>query len=437
MILYSTANHQNKVSFVEAVQNAFPQDKGLYFPENIPKCPPEILARFPELSFSEIALEISRLWLNDEVPASVLEEICHSAFDFPVPLVPLGSGTRVMELFQGPTMAFKDFGARFMARLLDWIVRGAKKKIVVLTATSGDTGGAVASGFAGMEDLEVVILFPEGKVSPLQRKQLTTLGSNIHALSIQGNFDDCQRMVKEALLDPDILQAAQFCSANSINIARLLPQSFYYFYAWSRSKDIHGPLVFSVPSGNFGNLTGGLFARAMGLDNIQFIAATNENDSVPEYLRTGEFHPHPSLETLATAMDVGHPSNFVRLVEIFKGNLEGMRSVIKGIKVSDTEIKETIIQVFDEYHYVLDPHTAVGFHALEQYRKEEGRRIPGFILGTAHPAKFPETVEKELGTSIPLPDQLSDLLGKEEHFDRLTTNFHPLKQYLLEKVLNL
>jgi len=435
MKLFSTGNHRQVVSFLEGVQNAFPEDRGLYFPVALPECSTSFLEDLPNLSFPEIANYISQLWLGDEIPEKVISDICFESFNFPVPIHELDSKTYVLELFQGPTMAFKDFGARFMAKVLAWSLRNSDKKIIVLTATSGDTGGAVASGFAGLDQVEVVILFPEGKVSPLQRRQLTTMGSNIHAISIKGNFDDCQRLVKEALVDDKIRKAAQFCSANSINIARLLPQSFYYFYAYGQLPGGPKPLIFSVPSGNFGNLTAGILAYKMGLPVQEFIAATNENDSVPRYLNTGEFHPHPSLETLATAMDVGNPSNFVRLEEIFQKDYKAMGALVKGIKVSDLEIRKIIKAVYQERDYILDPHTAVGLKALYDWRSKNDDTTPAVVLGTAHPSKFPETVEKELAIKLELPDQLKRLLNKEEVFDGLSTDFQDFKQFLLEKVL--
>lgn len=441
MKLYSTGNPKHQVSFLEAVLNAYPEDKGLYFPLNIPKGSPEFFDSLHQFSFVEIATYISQLWLGDEIPALEIRTLCEESFNFEVPLLALDEKTYILELFQGPTMAFKDFGARFMAKILEFALKNSKRKVVVLTATSGDTGGAVASGFSGIESVEVVILFPEGKVSPIQRKQLTTLGSNIHALSVRGNFDDCQRLVKEALLDPQVRTAAQFCSANSINIARLLPQSFYYFYAESKFRKMNGnapdPVLFSVPSGNFGNLTAGLFAWKMGLPVIQFLAATNENDSVPQYLRSGQFLPHPSWETLATAMDVGNPSNFIRLQELFDQDYHSMGKMIKGRKVGDQEIKTTIREVFRKSNYILDPHTAVGVKGLMDFKLEnpEYRGINSIVLGTAHPSKFTEIVEKELEIPLDLPPQLKKLINKTEQFSSINPNFEELKQFLLEKVL--
>lgn len=438
MRLYSTANHQNQVSFIEAIQNAFPQDKGLYFPERIPQLPSGFLEDLNHWDFPEMAFQLAKLWIGDEISAMDLRKICYEAFYFPLPLIPIKPGIQVLELFQGPTMAFKDFGARFMAKTLGHILQEKGHKTVILTATSGDTGGAVANGFEGIPNIEVIILFPLGKVSPLQRRQLTTLGDNIHALGIHGNFDDCQRLVKEALLDPEIQASAQFCSANSINIARLIPQSFYYFYGYSRRAHPAQELVFSVPSGNFGNLTAGLLAQAMGLPIHHFLASTNENAIVPNYLKSGNFVPKASLETLATAMDVGNPSNFVRMLEIFSQDLEKMRERINGYQVSDEEIIQTLKSIYKETGYILDPHTAVGVKGLEIYlelEKSKGRNLEGIVLGTAHPAKFPEMVEKELDIKISLPEQLSQLLNRAENYQSLDPEFPRLKDYILKEVV--
>ncbi len=455
MILYSTSNPENKVNFTEALLKAYPMDKGLYFPESIPICSSQQRKEMRNQTFAEIATTLSTLWLADEIPYKVLKEICEEAFNFEIPMVSIAENCTVLELFQGPTMAFKDFGARFMAKVLEWILKKSPRKTIVLTATSGDTGGAVASGFSGIPNLEVVILFPNGKVSPLQRKQLTTQGDNIHAIAIQGNFDDCQKLVKEALIDEEIGRAAQFCSANSINIARLIPQSFYYFYAMSRVDPGKGKVVFSVPSGNFGNLTAGLFAKRMGLEIDHFIAATNENDTVPKYLQSGKFLPHDSYETMATAMDVGNPSNFVRMLALFDHNHYLMKALIAGIKVSNQEISQAIYNTYQAHSYILDPHAAVAIKAFQKYTDLHTKGTldssQGIILGTAHPAKFPETVEKainqnlesshniplkgEIPIKIELPYQLSELLGKTEKFKTLAADFKLIKEYLLEEAL--
>lgn len=436
MKLYSTSDQLNRVSFVEAVQNAYPADKGLYFPEQFPVCTPKFLSELKGKSFAEMATQLSALWLDDEIPLKILEEMCWEAFDFPVPLVPIADNLFILELFQGPTMAFKDFGARFMAKIVHWIIKNTHNRFLILTATSGDTGGAVASAFAEIENLDVVILFPKGKVSELQRKQLTTLGANIHAIAIEGNFDDCQRLVKELLLDTQIQKEARFCSANSINIARLIPQTFYYFFGHSLLKKPVESLVFSVPSGNFGNLTAGLMAQKMGLPIDRFLAATNENDIVPNYLETGNFMAKSSLETLATAMDVGNPSNFVRLLEITGHQLRKMRELIHGYRVGDMEIIQTIRDLYQEKGYLLDPHTAIGVKGIREYAKNSIGNFQGIVLGTAHPAKFPEMIEKELQIKITLPFQLSQLNKREEKYETLKASLGLVKQYLLDQVLS-
>ncbi len=474
MQLYSTANHRTRVSFTEAIQDAFPIDRGLYFPSQIPRCDALFIKEMHNQSMAEIATQLAQLWLSDEIPMDSLEKICHEAFNFPVKEVSVSENRYILELFHGPTLAFKDFGARFMAKTLNWISQNngnssaQYSKIRILTATSGDTGGAVANAFQGIPDMEVLILFPLDKLSLLQRRQLTTYGYNIKAIGIKGNFDDCQRLVKEALIDKDIKARTKFCSANSINIGRLIPQSFYYFYGYSRLKQLDLPLVYSVPSGNFGNLTAGIMAKRMGLDIEHFIAATNQNDSIPRFLKTGEFKVSKTFETFATAMDVGNPSNFNRLLELFANNTGNfitdlnfeqenmeqnfdqesmeqnipdsamsrkMNQLITGIKVEDGEILKTIKEWHDTSEHCLDPHTAVGLQALKVYEKICKKPFLGIVLGTAHPAKFPALFDQELGIKIPIPIALLDLLESEERFKTMDTDFKELKNYLLEEVL--
>jgi threonine synthase len=354
----------------------------------------------------------------------------------------------VLELFHGPTLAFKDFGARFMARLMSYFVRASagggvrekERELIVLVATSGDTGGAVAHGFLGVPDIRVVVLYPSGKVSEVQEKQLTTLGGNVTAVEVAGSFDDCQRMVKQALGDPELRQQRRLTSANSINIARLLPQSFYYFYACAQlgagsTPGSGAPVVFSVPSGNFGNLTAGILARRMGLPVSKFVAATNANDAVPRYLKSGVFEPQVSRRTISNAMDVGNPSNFARLAELYgrapEERLEKMRAEIWGSRHSDEETEQAMARCWREHGYLLDPHTAVGWLGLQAFARERSEPFQGIVLATAHPAKFAPTVERATGTSVPMPARIREALSKDKIAVSLPNDFGHLKSLLL------
>lgn len=431
MLLHSTNNPAHKKLFAQAIVDAYPPDKGLYIPDTIEPMSTGFFKKLPGLSFPEMAFLISRHLLADEIPLNELERICHLAFDFEVPLVPLTADTSVLELFHGPTLAFKDFGARFMAMVLQYVARNAPRRIIVLTATSGDTGGAVASGFLGVENVDVVILYPEGKVSDMQRRQLTTMGENIRALAVEGTFDDCQRLVKEAFLEPSLQSKYQLCSANSINIGRLIPQSFYYFYGCSRLDDMSQAPLISIPSGNYGNLTAGLLAKRMGLPVKQFIAASNENDVFPEYLTTGTFRPRASLETHSSAMDVGNPSNFSRILDLYQHDLPALGRDITGYRISDEETAETIARLFVSQQYIMDPHTAVGYLALERYRIQTGdHSSPGMVLSTAHAAKFAGLVEKQTGRPVEIPIRLSSLLQKTEIFTRVEATLPALQSFL-------
>lgn len=400
-------------------------------PENIPKMPAGFFSILKEMDIPSVAFETCRGFIGGEIPAAHLESLCKDAFNFPVPVVQLNDKTFVAELFHGPTLAFKDFGARFMARVMSFLNRDESKKLTILVATSGDTGGAVADGFFNVEGVEVYILYPSGGVSELQEKQLTTYGNNIHAIEVQGTFDDCQHLVKSAFLDKDLSNAFRLSSANSINIARLIPQMIYYFvsYAKVNVKDIY----FSVPSGNFGNLTAGLFAKRLGLPVKRFIAATNANESVVEYLSGKGFHPHKSIATISNAMDVGNPSNFGRMIDLFKGSVDEMRKDIIAFSISDAQTEATMNECYETYGYVTDPHGAVGLRGWQQYSKEINEGA-GIILETAHPAKFIETVERVLGLSIQIPEQLAALRSKSKSTVSLSASFEELKAYLMSRI---
>ncbi len=428
MRFYSTNDKDHKVSLKKAVVKGLAPDKGLYMPERIEKLPPRFFKAMSSLTFPEIALEVAFKLFGEDVPVGDLQDMVDDAFDFPIPLVEIEDNIYTLELFHGPTLAFKDIGARFMARLLAHLISGQKQMTRVLVATSGDTGSAVANGFLGVDGIEVIILYPKGKVSPLQEKQLTTLGENITALEVDGVFDDCQHLVKQAFLDEELNKRLQLTSANSINVARFLPQSFYYFYALAQLPEEAKNIVVSVPSGNFGNLTGGLIAKKMGLPLMRFIAATNDNKIVPHYLKTGRYEPKPSIKTVANAMDVGHPSNFVRMLDLFGGEHQQMSSMINGFSMSDAEIMDTISLVYDRTDYLLDPHGAIGYKSLEVGLKPNET---GIFLETAHPAKFNEVVEEAINEEIELPEALAEAMEKEKRTISMGIGFDEFKQYLM------
>ncbi|MEO0341188.1 MAG: threonine synthase, partial [Bacteroidota bacterium] len=385
-------------------------------------------------SFKEIALEVSKTLLQDAIPLEALEQIIERSITFPAPVVKLDQEKRVLELFHGPSLAFKDFGSRFMAQLMSYFNQNEKEDLYILVATSGDTGGAVAAGFYQTPGIQVIILYPSGKVSNLQEKQLTTLGHNITALEVDGTFDDCQAMVKAAFLDQSINTKLRLSSANSINIARLIPQSFYYFEAYKQLKAKETPVVFCVPSGNFGNLTAGLLARQMGLPIHHFIAATNKNDVVPDYLKTGSYQPKPSVRTLSNAMDVGNPSNFARMLDLYKSEESStwnhIVEHISGYAYSDEATKKAMLEIKDKYNYIMDPHGAVGYLALEEYQKSNPETI-GVILETAHPSKFKPDVEAILGEAINVPERLGVLADKEKVAIPMTKKYEDFKSWLL------
>lgn len=430
MRLYSTKNKSKFVSLKEAVFKGLPEDNGLFMPEFFPKLSSDFIKNLKNYSFQEIAYEVSKNLLQGYIPENDLKNIIENSITFPAPVVKLDNEKYILELFHGPSLAFKDFGARFMAQLMSYFNRGNEQELVILVATSGDTGGAVASGFYKTPGIKVVILYPSGKVSDLQEKQLTTLGHNITALEVDGTFDDCQALVKKAFLDSDLSQNIRLSSANSINIARLIPQSFYYFEAYKQVQKGNDKVVFCIPSGNFGNLTAGLFAKQVGLPIHHFIAATNVNNIVPEYLKTKIYSPRPSVRTLSNAMDVGNPSNFARMLDldcstgnIFDGNLS-------GFSYNDQETKDGIREVYSKYNYEIDPHGAVGYMALKEYQlKNTGTK--GVILETAHPSKFIDDVENILQKNINIPERLAVLKDKKKESIPIGIQFEPFKKWLL------
>lgn len=431
MKFYST-NHQSPAADLkEAVLQSMPADKGLYMPEEIKPLPKSFFDNIEKLSFPEITFEVAKNILNSSISEDDLKIIVEEAINFPAPLVNLNENTNILELQHGPTLAFKDFGARFMARIVRHLTKDESQKITVLVATSGDTGSAVASGFYEVPGIEVVLLYPSGKVSKIQEQQLTTMGKNITALEIEGVFDDCQSMVKQAFADPELRKKMKLTSANSINIARLIPQSFYYFEAYRQLKDKSKPVVFSVPSGNFGNLTAGLIAKKMGLPIHQFIAATNINNTIPRYLENGRFEPKSSQKTVSNAMDVGNPNNFPRILDLHEGSYKRVTENLWGAYFKDEETKEAIKEVYEKFNYVMDPHGAVGYLGLKKYQAEVNENINGVILETAHPAKFAEDVESVLDKSIELPEKLKECMTKSKKSIKMSNRFNDLKEFLL------
>lgn len=435
MKLYSTKDKTHVVELKEAVLRGLPPDNGLYMPEHIPQLSRNILDNLSGLSFQEIALAVCKNLFQGCIPEQDLGQIIENAVNFPAPLVKLNEQIHILELFHGPSLAFKDFGARFMAQLMSYFNKGEEKELVILVATSGDTGGAVAAGFYKTPGIKVVILYPSGKVSHLQEKQLTTLGHNITALEVEGTFDDCQALVKKAFLDKELTHNIRLTSANSINISRLIPQSFYYFEAYKQApKD--KPINFCVPSGNFGNLTAGLLASAMGLPIKHFIAATNVNDVVPEYLESGIFQARPSLRTISNAMDVGNPSNFARMLDFFKAANErstwnNMKEQISGYAFTDQETEEAIKEVFRNNQYIIDPHGAVGYLAIQEYLRKHPDTT-NILLETAHPSKFINDVERVIGQKIELPEQLEKIKDKKKEAVLMSQQFSEFKNWLLQ-----
>lgn len=422
----------------EAIISGLAEDGGLFMPVELPQLPQSVCTAPENFGFHDLAIRAAEIFLGEEIPEADLGEIIRSAFDFPLPLLRVGEGRFVLELFHGPTLAFKDFGARFLSRALSYFRRNENRELTILVATSGDTGSAVASGFYRVPGIRVVILYPSGRVSRLQEQQLTTHGENITALEVQGSFDDCQRLVKSAFVDRDLARRLELSSANSINIARLIPQSFYYLHLVAELKRqtgaAPGEAVVSVPSGNFGNLCAGLFAKKMGIGPRRFVAATNANSVVVDYLRGGDFAPRASIATISNAMDVGNPSNFARLLSLYQGRREALAADVAGFTISEDETRDCILKVHEHHGYALDPHGAVGFASLEKYlaQQSDRSRAPGVVLATAHPAKFLDTMESLLPGVVELPPALADVLKKPKRAQAVSSRFDDFKQMLCE-----
>jgi len=434
---YSTNKESPIVDFKEATIKGQAPDKGLYFPEVIPQVDKELINKIESTSNEEIAFRVIKPYVGNTIDDESLFQIVSETVNFPIPLVEVNDKISSLELFHGPTLAFKDVGARFMSRCLGHFLSqntesSIKRNVTVLVATSGDTGGAVANGFYNVEGVEVVILYPSGKVSPVQEKQLTTLGKNIKALEVQGTFDDCQQMVKQAFTDKDFKEKLFLTSANSINVARWLPQQFYYFFAYKQWKEKNNPPVISVPSGNFGNICAGILAMQSGLPIKHFIAACNANDIVSEYLDSEKLIPRQSVTTLSNAMDVGNPSNFVRILEIFHHQFPELKSKLSSYSISDKETMKTIAEVYQKENYILDPHGAVGYLSLQRYLNDNPNE-KGIFLETAHPVKFPEAVEKATGHFISIPDSLLPIMKKDKLSIVIPADYSALKDFLLNK----
>ncbi len=437
MQYFSTNRKSAHVSFRDATLNGQPDDQGLYFPERIPKLSGEFWRDFETKSKPQIAFEVIKPYVGDAIDDATLLNICAETVNFDFPLVKITENISTLELFHGATLAFKDVGARFMSRCLRYFSKEKSEKTIVIVATSGDTGGAVAAGFYDVENVEVVILYPQGKVSKVQELQLTTLGKNISALEVKGTFDDCQTLAKTALADEDLKRKVFLTSANSINIARWLPQQFYYFYAYQQwliqnpKSKIQNPVV-CVPSGNFGNICAGILAHISGLPVGKFIAATNANDVIPKFLDSGEMEIVKSVPTLSNAMDVANPSNFVRILEMFDRDYLNLKETMKAVSVSDEATAATMREVYEKYGYILDPHGAVGFYALREYL-EKNPSEKGFFLETAHPVKF-DSVEKILETSIEMPEAVKELFSRPKHSIEIEANYEHLREILLKKI---
>ncbi len=433
MNYYSTNKQAPDATLEEAVVKGLAADKGLYMPYEIKSLPASFYEAIETLSFQEIAYRVADAFFGEDVPADVLRTIVYETLSFDVPVVPVTESIYALELFHGPTLAFKDVGGRFMARLLGYFIRkSGENQVNVLVATSGDTGSAVANGFLGVEGIHVYVLYPKGKVSEIQEKQFTTLGHNIIAIEVDGTFDDCQALVKSAFMDEELNAQMKLTSANSINVARFLPQSFYYFYAYAQLKKMGkaDQLVVCVPSGNFGNITAGLFAKRMGLPLSRFIAANNRNDIFYQYLKTGNYHPRPSVATIANAMDVGAPSNFARILDLYGNSHAAISSEIGGATYTDEQIRQSVKEVYDETGYLLDPHGACGYRALaEQLREGE----TGVFLETAHPAKFLQTVESIIGDKVAIPEKLQEFMKGVKQSVPMCKDFDAFKHYLMSR----
>jgi len=433
MNYYSTNKKAPSASLQEAVVKGLAGDRGLYMPDNIKRLPDTFFEKIKDMTFHEIAFAVADAFFGEDIERDTLKQIVEETLSFDTPLIPVTDRIYSLELFHGPTLAFKDVGARFMARLLGYFIRKENQSDVnVLVATSGDTGSAVANGFLGVEGIHVYVLYPKGKVSKIQESQFTTLGKNITALEIDGTFDDCQALVKSAFMDEELNKKLYLTSANSINIARFLPQAFYYFYGYAQLMAMGkaNEVVISVPSGNFGNITAGLFAKRMGLPVKRFIAANNSNDIFFKYLQSGQYNPRPSVETLANAMDVGDPSNFVRVLDLYDHLHSAICADISGATYSNEAIAETMVNVYAKEGYLLEPHGACGYQALED-GMTEGET--GIFLETAHPAKFKENVDSIIGESIDIPEKLQAFMRGVKQSTPLSREFAEFKQYLMER----
>ena len=434
MKYYSTNGKAPIATLQKAVVKGLAEDRGLYMPERINKLPKEFFDHIESMSFQEIAYTVASAFFSEDVDPDALHDIVYDTLQFDCPVVNIKDRIYTLELFHGPTLAFKDVGARFMARLLQYFINTEpnRQQVNVLVATSGDTGSAVANGFLGVDGIHVYVLYPKGKVSPIQECQFTTLGQNITAIEVDGVFDDCQALVKNAFMDTELNAHMKLTSANSINVARFLPQAFYYFNAYAQMKQLGlaDNLVMCVPSGNFGNICAALFGHEMGLPIKRFIAANNANDIFYQYLQTGKYEPKPSKQTLANAMDVGDPSNFARIYDLYGKSHERITSLISGATYSDNQIRETLKECYDETGYILDPHGTCGYRALQ-----EGLR-PGEIgvfCETAHPAKFKDTVDAIIQTEVPIPDRLAAFMKGEKKSVPMTKNFADFKTFLLQQ----
>ena len=427
MNYYSLNNKNHSVSFQEAVIQGLAPDRGLFFPSTITPLPQSFFDGMESLSNEEIAFQVIQQFVGDEIPEVELKQIITETLCFDFPCVPVEENVYSLELYHGPTMAFKDVGARFMSRCLGYFNRNDDKEVTVLVATSGDTGGAVASGFLGVKGVEVVILYPSGKVSDIQERQLTTLGQNITALEVDGVFDDCQDMVKKAFLDAS-LQHKNLTSANSINIARWLPQMFYFFFAYKQLKKHNQPLIISCPSGNFGNICAGILAKRLGLPIAHFVAATNANDTVPQFMQNGTYEPKPSVATISNAMDVGNPSNFIRIQEMYHNDLNEFNKDFSSYTYNDEETKFAMKNIYANSGYIAEPHGAVGYIGLKREMQNDSNSI-GVFLETAHPIKFLDVVEPVLNVQLPIPTQIESVLGKEKVSIKVKT-YDDLKAFL-------
>ena len=428
MRYYSLNGKAEEVSFKKAVIKGLAEDKGLYFPKEIQKLPKDFIENLNQYSKNEIAFTAIKPFVGDEIPDTILKQIIEETLSFDFPLIDIERNIKSLELFHGPTMAFKDVGARFMARCLGYFNMNNNEELTVLVATSGDTGGAVASGFLGVKNVKVVILYPSKKVSDVQEKQLTTLGQNIYALEVAGTFDDCQAMVKQAFLDPSITETKKLSSANSINVARWLPQMFYFFFAYKQLQALNKKIIFSVPSGNFGNSCAGMMAKKMGLPIEHFIAATNVNDIVPQFLETGVYQAKPSIQTISNAMDVGDPSNFVRIQRIYNNDAELLKNDLHSYSFTDEETRKAMLHLYKNCNYIADPHGAVAYLGLKKYPLDN--ETIGVFLETAHPIKFLDVVEPVINKTLPYPPQIKAVIDKTKVAKSIAT-YEELKSFLL------